>query len=81
MIAINIGIPSQPSLSTVKMEGTPFSVVKMEASPHPINPGNRRRPELDPPYGQVVTSDDDADSDTASEVDDKYSHAKVCDGL
>jgi len=75
------GNPSQSSLSTVKVESTPFSVVKMEASSHPINPGNYRRIELDPPCGQVVTGDNETDSDVTSEVDDEYSHAKVCDGL
>lgn len=79
LTALKGGNPSQPSLSTVKVEGAPFSVVKMEASPHPTNPGNYRRVELDPPCGRVVIGDNETDSDIASEVDDEYSHAKVCD--
>ena len=77
LMAIKKGISSQSSLSTVKVEGSSFSVVKMEVSSHPIDPGNHRSAELDPLCGQVVTGDNDTDSDTTSEVDDKYSHAKV----
>jgi hypothetical protein len=81
LTAVRKGIPSQSSLSTVKVEGTPFPVVKMEASSHPIDPGNHREGELDPSCAQAVTGNNDTDSDTASEVDNEYSHTKVCNSL
>jgi len=80
LTAIKKGAPSQSSHPNVKVEGTPFPVVKMEASSHSVNPGNQRRAEHDPSCGQVVTGDSGTDSDTGSEVDDRYSHAKVCNG-
>jgi len=81
LTAIKKGAPSRSSHSNVKVEGIPFPVVKMEASSHSVNPGNQRRAERDPSCGQVVTGDSGTDSDTVSEVDDEYSHAKVCNGL
>lgn len=81
LTAIKEGTPSQSSHPNVKVEGTPFPVVKMEASSHPVTPGNQRRAERDLSCGQVVTGDSGTDSDTVSEVDDRYSHAKVCNDL
>ena len=81
LIVIKRGIPSQPSLPAVKAEGTPLPTVEMEASTHLTDLESYKRAELDPSYGQVIASINEADSDTASEADDKYIHAKVCKSL
>lgn len=37
--------------------------------------------ESNPSFGQSITGYDEMSSDAASELDDEYSHAKVCGGF
>lgn len=81
LTAVKRGNSSQLPLPTVKVEGTPLPMVKTEVSSNPTDSGNCGREELDPSSGQGITGCDETDSDTASAVDDEYSHTRVCDSF
>ena len=74
------GIPLQQPLAAVKVEDTPLPIVKVETTSHSFDSGDHRSQgtELDLPCGWSTTDCNETDSDTVSEVDDKYSHARVC---
>ena len=60
-------------LTAVKMERTPLPIVKIEVPSHSTNSGSQKAEH----NSSYTTGFDETDSDAVSEVDDKYSHAKV----
>lgn len=82
LTAIKRGLsPRSPVPTIIKAEGTPLPIVKTEAPSPPTDSRNQGRTEPNPSCRQSITSCDGMDSDTASEADGEYSHAKVCDGF
>jgi len=79
LTTVKRGLPSRSPLPAVKVEGTPLPIVKVEVPPYPTGIGNHPRAEHGPLCGQGVAGHAETDSDTVSEVDDQYTHAKVCD--
>jgi len=79
LTVIKRGTSSKSPLPTIKVEGTPLPIIKMEVPSHPTPSESHGQAESDPSYGQSTPECDGADSDTVSEVDEKYSHEKVCD--
>lgn len=65
------GTPSQSRSSTAKAKRTPLPALKVEP---PTGSA-----ESNPLFGQGATDCDETSSDAASELDDEYTHAKVCD--
>ena len=65
------GVHSQLRSSNTGVGRTPLPSVKVESSANSAEPN--------PPFEQSITGRDEVDSDTASDLDEGYSHAKVCD--
>lgn len=70
-MAMKRGASSQPRDSCTRVKDVPHPTVKTET---PTRSG-----EVDLVCGQGTTGTGEADSDTASEVDDQYNCEKVCD--
>lgn len=79
LTAVKRGPSLHSHFPTVKLEGAPPPVVKVEVSPCHTGIGNYQQAEHGPLCGQSATALDETDSDAVSEVDDQYAHVKVCD--